>query len=226
MDISAPLAWIKVTHHELMRSVAGHTCVCENYARVGRRGYNSAGGIHDESTVNISIRKTGNKGRLSSHKARGTAGFQFSNSTIFLSMWLYDIFDPEGYNNLFVLTLISEPIVLAGCHVPTSPENRTFKITAFYRWLELISKVYTKSKSKWSLYPCDIKPGTLPFAINIESLTREPVDRDSTDNISPGAYLILTDGARSAPEVLKDTLDSKELNLFSVRKIPIIPLRL
>ncbi|KAF9514112.1 hypothetical protein BS47DRAFT_1392692 [Hydnum rufescens UP504] len=86
-----------------------------------------------------------------------------------------------------------------------------------YRWLELISKVYIDNNWSLSLY---ITPGTLPFAINIDSVAHEPVDRDSTDLISPRAYIILTDDSsgntrkRSALEVLRDTLDSQELNLF------------
>jgi hypothetical protein len=92
----------------------------------------------------------------------------------------------------------------SACYVPTIPENRTFKVSAFYRWLNLFSKVLSinevlnnsqvLSDDKWFLYPGNIKPGKLPFAIDIDSIAREPLARDSIDHISPGAYILLTDG--------------------------------
>jgi hypothetical protein len=47
---------------------------------------------------------------------------------------------------------------------------------------------------RWSLSPCDIKPGSLPFAVDVIPPIRECLDRDSIDHLLPGAYLILKDG--------------------------------
>jgi hypothetical protein len=49
--------------------------------------------------------------------------------------------------------------------------QKTFKAPSFYRWLSLFSAVLPDDK--WSLYPGNIKPGALSFAIDIECFTRE-----------------------------------------------------
>jgi hypothetical protein len=124
----------------------------------------------------------------------------------------YDIFDPNCPNNVFVIFLSNEPMVIAGflvsislfsssahdlmsclgCYVPASPERRTIKVKSFYNWLSYISWVETDAE--WSLHSCTIKPGPDPFCVAIDSALRVPIDRDSTDHLAPGAYLILIDG--------------------------------
>ncbi|KAF9502948.1 hypothetical protein BS47DRAFT_1402912 [Hydnum rufescens UP504] len=67
---------------------------------------------------------------------------------------------------------------------------------------------------KWSLYPCNIKPGPLPFSVDIDSAPKEPIERDSIALLSPGAYIILIDGTKSAPVVSSDLLGSETLLAF------------
>ncbi|KAF9512063.1 hypothetical protein BS47DRAFT_1117809 [Hydnum rufescens UP504] len=62
--------------------------------------------------------------------------------------------------------------------------------------------------------PCDIKPGSLPFAVDVIPPIRERLDRDSTDHLLPGAYLILKDGTKFSPGLAARSLGSKGLNLF------------
>ncbi|KAF9509531.1 hypothetical protein BS47DRAFT_145105 [Hydnum rufescens UP504] len=59
-----------------------------------------------------------------------------------------------------------------------------------------------------------MKPGSLPFAVDIISPARECLDRDSSDHLLPGAYIILKDGSNRSPILAPRNLDSKELNLF------------
>ncbi|KAF9507985.1 hypothetical protein BS47DRAFT_266377 [Hydnum rufescens UP504] len=155
-------------------------------------------------------------------------------------MQFYDIFDPNGYNNAFVFAYGGEPILVAGCHIPTSPEKRTVRVKAFYRWM--CGFLGVETEDKWSLYPCNIKPGPEPFSVAIESTAKEPIERDSTDHLSPGAYIILLDGwvlpvfrfspvfqlivwilgTGYAPRVSADLLDSEALLAFP-RSITAVP---
>ncbi|KAF9508206.1 hypothetical protein BS47DRAFT_243890 [Hydnum rufescens UP504] len=52
----------------------------------------------------------------------------------------------------------------------------------------------------------------LPFAVDIDPA--DPMDRESTDHVSPGAYLIVKDETNSIPPVFIRMLDSKRLSIF------------
>ncbi|KAF9513291.1 hypothetical protein BS47DRAFT_1344328, partial [Hydnum rufescens UP504] len=135
-------------------------------------------------------------------------------------MKFYDIFDPNGYNNTFVFAYAVEPILVAGCHIPTSPEKRSVTVKAFYGWL--CGFLGVETDEKWSLYPCNIKPGPEPFSVAIESIAKVSIERDSTDHLSPGAYIILLDETKYAPRVSADRLNSEALLAFP-RSIAAVP---
>ncbi|KAF9504435.1 hypothetical protein BS47DRAFT_1401412 [Hydnum rufescens UP504] len=151
---------------------------------------------------------------------------------------LYDIFDPNCYNNVFVLVYSNKPTVVAGCntslalvylglqfvlswlgcYVPTYPEKRSFKVKSFYNWLSYIITAHTKDK--WALHSCDIKPGSAPFAADVKSAWKVPIDRESEDYLAPGAYLILND-------VFMRMLTSRQFILFPrdlKSRTPLLPI--
>jgi len=125
---------------------------------------------------------------------------------------LYDLFDPNCYNNVFVFIYANGPLLVAGCYVPTSPEKRSFKMKSFYNWLSYICVV--KTDDKWALHSCDIKPGSAPFSVDINSAFRGSIDRESEDHLAPGAYLILSDGTNFSPRVSMRMVTSRQYILF------------
>ncbi|KAF9519143.1 hypothetical protein BS47DRAFT_74198 [Hydnum rufescens UP504] len=104
------------------------------------------------------------------------------------TMKFYDVFDPNCDNNVFVFFYGFEPMLMAGCHVPTSAEKRTIETNSFCRWLCGFLEVCTDDK--WSLYLCNFKPG--PAAVLCGPLTplpRNPSWKSTVSSLSEPASL-------------------------------------